>query len=170
MPKVPILNIAISCLLVIMFMLSAMGVTERFAYWQLCFGSFRLESGWVANHMLFSFFHANIFHLLGNLLCLVMLKGRMHVAADFVSAVVASFMPVIFIPALSPSLPVCGFSAVLFAEVGIRFGRSEQFMRMIKASWLFFTIIFFVPKIVMGIHLYAMIIGYLIGLWVYRKK
>lgn len=120
-------------------------------------------------HFLYSFFHANIFHLLGNVLCLYLLRGKIHLLEAYLVAVAVSFIPVPQLPFTS-QLGVCGFSAFLFAEVGIRFGKVNMFGRMVRATLPFFILSVFIPYLATAIHVYALLLGFVVGRTLKQNK
>lgn len=67
-------------------------------------------------HVTFVFSHANIFHLLCNLLAFWCVRGSMHIIPAFAINLLASYI------APCSSLPTMGASGVLFAVIGIKWG------------------------------------------------
>ena len=118
----------------------------------------------LVNHLLYPMSHANIWHLAGNILCLWMLRCPMHLIATFVCAVLCSFLPCFV------AEPTMGFSGVLFAMVGISWGKIHRFKDMLwKNKWIL-VIPAFLPHINFMIHLYCLIAGYLYGRYATRDK
>ena len=103
----------------------------------------------------YSFFHANIWHLLGNIACMWAIKGRFRWFFCYLVAVFAFFLPSL------TDLPVFGFSCVIFAEIGRRFGRIPALWRMVKCVWPAFVIGILVPNIAVFPHLWALTGGFL---------
>lgn len=65
------------------------------------------------SHFIYPFFHANIFHLLGNLL------GIYFIARHIKSIIVSYFIAVIASFIAYSSMPTIGFSGVLYAFIGL---------------------------------------------------
>ena len=118
----------------------------------------------IENHLLYPFSHANIWHLAGNILCLWMLRCPMHIYATFVCAVLCSFLPCFV------AEPTMGFSGVLFAMVGISWGKIHRFRDMMRKNIWVLIIPAFLPHINFLIHLYCLILGYLYGRYATRNK
>lgn len=110
-----------------------------------------------SGHFLYPLSHANIWHLLANLLCLWMIKADMHLLTCYVIAVLCSFIPCFV------SEPTMGFSGILFAMVGISWGRVHRLKDMVWRNKWFLIIPIFIPHVNAFIHLYCMIGGYLFG-------
>lgn len=109
-------------------------------------------------HFIYPFFHANIFHLLGNVLCLWLFRCQLHISAGYLIAVLCSFLPTLV------SEPTVGFSGVLFAVAGISWGNIGKFTLMCKKCAPFLLITLFIPHINALIHVYCLLAGYLYGL------
>ena len=118
----------------------------------------------IENHLLYPFSHANIWHLAGNILCLWMLRCPMHIYATFVCAVLCSFLPCFV------AEPTMGFSGVLFAMVGISWGKIHRFRDMMRKNIWVLIIPAFLPHINFLIHLYCLMLGYLYGRYATRNK
>ena len=112
----------------------------------------------------YSFFHANIWHLLGNIVCIWAIKGRFRWVFDYLIAVF-----VFSLPSLT-DLPVCGFSCVIFAEIGRRFGRILAPWRMVKCVWPAFAIGIFLPNIAVFPHLWALTGGFLVAMVLQHRE
>lgn len=63
-----------------------------------------------ASHFFYPFSHANVFHLLANLVALLTFRKNVGIVA-YIAAVAASFLPM-------GSTATMGLSAVLFAHIG----------------------------------------------------
>ena len=118
----------------------------------------------IENHLLYPFSHANIWHLAGNILCLWMLRCPLHIYATYVCAVLCSFLPCFV------AEPTMGFSGVLFAMVGISWGKIHRFRDMMRKNIWVLIIPAFLPHINFLIHLYCLILGYLYGRYATRNK
>ena len=115
-------------------------------------------------HLLYPFSHANIWHLLANIVCLWMIPCELHLLISFLLAVLCSILPC-FISEMT-----MGFSGVLFAIVGISWGQVHRFKNMIWKNKWFLVIPIFLPHVNAFIHLYCMIFGYLCGRYIPMKK
>ena len=111
-------------------------------------------------HFLFAFSHANIFHLAGNVLCLYLLKIRLRLPIALAVSFVCSWLPQW---SLWGAEPILGFSGVLFAAVGIAWGRAGQFKRMLRYCLLPTIVFGLFPHIAMTLHIYTLLLGYAIG-------
>ena len=116
------------------------------------------------NNILYPFSHANIWHLLANVVCLWMIPCELHLLTSFLLAVLCSILPC-FLPEAT-----VGFSGVLFAIVGISWGRVNRFRDMIWKNKWFLIIPFFIPHINAFIHVYCLLSGYLVGRYVRLPK
>lgn len=74
------------------------------------------------SHLTYSFCHANIFHLAANLVVLWSLRNRICLCASLFAAVLASFLPTYV------SQPTVGLSGVIFAAIGIMWGKTGRFL------------------------------------------
>lgn len=128
----------------------------------------------VVCHICYMWSHANIWHLAGNLFVLWLIRGRMYLVPSIVIALVCSW-----IPAFSMWGEVgmtIGFSGVLFAVIGIKWGvycRNASMMGRIfeqqalldfaKKCLPFALVGFIIPHINWCIHLYSLIAGLVYG-------
>ena len=105
-------------------------------------------------------FHANIFHLAANVLCLFLLKIRLRLPITLAISFVCSYLP-----QWSPwgTEPILGFSGVLFAAVGIAWGRAHQFRRMCRYCLLPTILYGLFPHVALTFHLYTLLLGYTVG-------
>ena len=121
------------------------------------------------NHLLYPLSHANIFHLAVNIICLWMLHHcPMHIVATYLIAVVCSFLPSFpiydcIVEGSFNTLPTMGFSGVLFAMVGISWGRVHRFRDMLWLNKWYIIIPAFLPHVNLLIHVYCLLAGYLYG-------
>ena len=121
----------------------------------------------ILSHILYPLSHANIWHLAANILCLWMLRCPLHITATFVCAVLCSFLPCPLLPLYGESDALTmGFSGVLFAMVGISWGKISRFKDMIRRNWWVLIVPAFLPHINFLIHLYCLLAGYCFGLCV----
>lgn len=131
----------------------------------------------IREHLLWPLSHANIWHLAGNLWVLWWLKDRLYPLESYVMAVVCSFLPVM--PGLwdifSQAEPVStvGFSGVLCASIGIRWGiwakscldRDVAYVTFTKRVFPFVVVGYFIPHVNWSIHLFCLIAGLAYGRW-----
>ena len=121
-------------------------------------------NGPLINHLLYPLSHANIWHLAANILCLFMLRCPLHIVATFVCAVLCSFLPCPQLPLYGGVIePTMGFSGVLFAMVGISWGKIHRFKDMVWRNKWILIIPAFIPHINFLIHVYCLLAGYAIG-------
>jgi len=123
------------------------------------------------NHLLYPISHANIWHLAANIVCLWMLPCPLHIFATFIISVLCSFLPCPLLPLYGESAALTmGFSGVLFAMVGISWGKVHRFRDMIWKNKWFLIIPAFLPHVNFLIHIYCLIAGYLYGTLCDRKS
>ena len=108
------------------------------------------------NHLLYMFLHANIFHILANLLALSSLKKLSPVT--LLIAIISSFLPY--------NGMVVGLSGVIFAQIGIDMGytfNKKGILQNILTAGLFEML----PDMAVLIHIYCLLIGFISGyvLW-----
>ena len=133
--------------------------------------------GTIWEHLVWPLSHANVWHLAGNLYFIWVMKGRLHVREAYVLAVLCSFLPVL--PgvwdfsageAVRP-MATCGFSGVLCAMVGVKWGRWIRGCNNIAAYGTFARrVLLFVaagaliPYVNWSIHLYCVMAGVAYGM------
>lgn len=135
----------------------------------------------VWEHVLWPLSHANVWHLAGNLYVLWWLKGRLHVRESYVIAVLCSFLPVV--PGLwemigdgenaaemHRTMATCGFSGVLCAMIGVKWGAWIKGCHGMTAYWTFakrvlpfVAVGFLIPHVNWSIHLYCLLAGLAAG-------
>lgn len=108
-------------------------------------------------NFVYPFCHANIFHLLSNILCLWLLSCPLNILATYIIAVLCSFLPAF------TSEPTMGFSGVLFAIAGVSWGRTGLFNEMCRRCLPLILITLFIPHVNAFIHTYCLFVGYLYG-------
>lgn len=116
------------------------------------------------SHLLYPISHANIWHLLANIICLWMLPCRLHLIATYSIAVLCSLIPCL------TSEPTMGFSGILFAIVGISWGKTKHFRNMMWKNKWFLIIPMFIPHVNAFIHLYCLLVGYVYGYLICARK
>ncbi len=131
---------------------------------------FTFHGPWL-NHLLYPISHANVWHLAANVLCLWMLRCHLHICTTYLIAVLCSFLPCPLLPLYGESSALTmGFSGVLFAMVGISWGRIHRFRDMIVRNKWILIIPAFLPHVNFLIHLYCLLAGYLFGHLCARKS
>jgi membrane associated rhomboid family serine protease len=129
----------------------------------------------LGTHLLYPFSHVNIFHLAANILCLWMLRCRTHVLLTYCIAVAASFLPSFCLYGLiagqgyALTEPTYGYSGVIFAMVGISWGKANRFRDMLWRNKWYLIIPAFVPHVNFLIHIYCLIGGYGAGVAVTQR-
>lgn len=108
-------------------------------------------------HLLYWLSHANVWHLAANILCLWMIPCELHLTFAIIAAVSCSFLPC-FIPEAT-----CGFSGVLFAIVGMSWGRVHRFKDMLWRNKWWLIIPLFLSHVNALLHVYCLVSGWLIG-------
>lgn len=135
--------------------------------------------GTIWEHILWPLSHANVWHLAGNLWVLWWLKGRIYLRESYVIAVLCSFLPAM--PGLWDILPIgeatdtmatCGFSGVLCAMIGVKWGTwiksgnsIEAYGTFCKRVLPFVMLGFLIPHVNWSIHFYCLIAGVAYGRW-----
>ena len=87
-----------------------------------------------------------------------MLRCSLHIIPAYIIATAASFLPCCIME------PTSGISGVLFAIVGISWGKVGKFKEMAKKCLPFIIICIFIPHVNAFIHLYCLLLGYAYGL------
>lgn len=123
-------------------------------------------------HFAYMLSHVNIWHLIGNLLVLWIMRGQLYLVQSVVIAFLASLIPAFSIWGdLGMTL---GFSGVLFAIGGIKWGVycAKKYGRYFSASAFhdfalkalpFALIGILIPHLNWCLHLYALVMGYVYG-------
>ncbi len=127
----------------------------------------------VLRHLVYPLSHANIWHLLGNLFVLWLIKGRLWLLQASLIGFLCSWLPAFGIWGVGMTV---GFSGILFAIVGIKWGQYCQSWavagRRYEKEALSEFIVKVVPIAVIGIviphvnwciHLYCVLAGFLYG-------
>lgn len=108
-------------------------------------------------NILFPLCHANIFHLLCNLLCLFMMRRPYYLVEGIIISFLCSLLPE------WTDTPIMGCSGILFAIIGIKYGRLDRWKELLKNTWLFFIITAFIPNVACLFHIYCILCGYIVG-------
>lgn len=122
------------------------------------------ECGAVCGNLLYPLSHANVWHLAANVLCLWMIPCELHLYAATFLSVLCSFLPCFITEA------TCGFSGVLFAIVGMSWGRVRRFRDMIWRNKWFLIIPIFIPHVNALLHVYCLLAGWVVGRYVPMKR
>lgn len=136
----------------------------------LCFSYFFFhrigygDGSGLCSHLFYIFSHANIWHLLANIVCIWLIRCPFHLVAALLVSVLCSFIPCFV------SGETYGFSGVLFGVVGISWGIVGRFKDMLLRNKWYFLIPFMLPHVNACLHLYCALLGYLFGYYAYRKS
>ena len=112
-------------------------------------------------HVTYMWSHANFWHLAGNLFVLWLIKGKMYLAPAIVIAWITSYLPAWSI--YGEVGMTVGFSGVLFAIVGIKWGVAANLKRFSTKALPFALIGILIPHLNWCIHFYSMVAGYIYG-------
>lgn len=113
-------------------------------------------------HIIYMLCHANIFHLAGNLLCLMLMRPKLHAPAATLIAIAATFLPSM------TDYETIGLSGMLFAMSGIKWGQYGNVRGMMKYCVIITAITILIPNVNWCIHLYCAMIGCAYG-WTKNK-
>lgn len=117
----------------------------------------------ISSHVFYIFSHANIWHLLANIVCIWLIRCPFHLVGSLLVVILCSFLPCF------TSELTYGFSGVLFCTVGISWGVVGRFRDMLWKNKWYFLIPFLLPHVNVFLHLYCALLGYLLGYCVYRN-
>lgn len=104
----------------------------------------------------YSFLHANVWHLLANLLVLWSIRRPMNVAAAYVIAVAASYLP------MHADRPTVGLSGLLFAMFGIMWGHVGDARGFLRAGMPVILAMMLIPGVNGLLHLYCYLVGFIV--------
>lgn len=113
--------------------------------------------GNLAGHILYMLSHANVFHLMANLFCLWLLRGKLHALQSCAISIACSYLPCL---CLGPTMGMSGF---LMAEIGMRWGSASKLAGMCKAVLPALLLSGLLPNVNVMIHLYCLFVGYLVA-------
>lgn len=148
MMKYSLAKVIVSLVLVVWYF-----AMPQFAFGEGCGNTATYWTG----HVLYPLSHANVWHLMANILCLWMIPCGLHLSVSYLIAVLCSFLPCFIGEA------TCGFSGVLFAIVGMSWGRVKRFRDMLWRNKWFLIIPMFIPHVNALLHIYCLMGGYLVG-------
>ena len=133
--------------------------------WYFLMPQFGFTGAWdLRPHLLYPLCHANVWHLLANVLCLWMIPSESHLLTAFVCSVLCSYLPCFV------TEPTMGLSGVLFAIVGISWGKVRRFRDMFWKNRWFLIIPVFIPHVNAFIHVYCLVAGYVAGRYLPLKN
>lgn len=136
----------------------------------------------VAEHALAMVSHAGFWHLVGNLFVLWILRWELYLLPAALIALVMSFVPVFGVIWPMDGVTM-GFSGVLFAIVGIKWGLYCQsfapagtyFVRAAFSEFCYKILPFaligvLIPHVNWCLHLYCLLTGFAYGAWRWRHS
>lgn len=103
---------------------------------------------------MYSFSHANIFHLIINLMVLWGIRNKLRPLLAIPIAIISSFLPMYI------NEPTMGLSGYLFAEFGIMWGKTGEWKNAAKKALPIIFITMFIPNVNGLLHFYAFFIGF----------
>ena len=113
--------------------------------------------GSLGGHVFYMLGHVNIFHLMANILCLVVIRCPLRLFESLLCAFICSYLPCF------THEETLGFSGVLFAMVGISWGRVNRFKEMFTRNWFWILLPLIIPHVNGFLHLYCLLLGYFLG-------
>ena len=121
------------------------------------------EDSSVYERLLYPFFHANIFHALLNIWCILSIVFRYKISwRDLLASyIIAISYPDNFLN----SQTIVGFSGVCFAALGVLSFRVERRAFFQISIWAFVCLGVFFQNIAAGLHAYCLIMGLFISIF-----
>lgn len=117
--------------------------------------------------------HANVFHLIGNLFCFYVLRRHWQLFPYAIPiAIMATELPVVLwnwntLSLYIPTEPTKGLSGVVFATIGILYGKSihtsHSALRTFYKPLALALIGSLIPHIDWCLHTYSLCIGFVVG-------
>lgn len=104
------------------------------------------------SHLFFHFFHANIFHLSGNAMCVALLRNVRWVEAYVIATLGSLWIDV----------PTIGFSGVIFSAIGIWYGYSAEYQKALR-SLAYAVVTGMLPGVSMSYHIISLLSGFAYG-------
>ena len=123
-------------------------------------------------HFLYMFCHANVWHLLGNLFVLWIIRGKLYLIPSLMIAFLTSLIPAW---SLWGEVGVTmGFSGVIFAVYGIKWGLHDKrryemdfslptYKEFMIKAMPFALVGILIPNLNWCLHLYCLLAGYVYG-------
>ena len=131
----------------------------------------------ILSHLLYPVSHANVWHLAANIMCLWMIPCRIHLKTSYWIAVACSFIPAVSLfdcivdwNIAFVKEPTMGFSGIIFAIVGISWGKVCKFREMLWKNKWYLIVPAFLPHINFLIHFYCLVAGFVVGFIFCSKK
>jgi len=113
----------------------------------------------------YQFVHANIWHLLANGYCIILLAFNMH---QDLRSLIISYLISCTVPVFD-SVPTVGASGICFALMGWNTWRVADKRKYLLWLAVFLVIGFVVPRFAGFTHFYCALMGMLTG-WLWRKR
>lgn len=139
--------------------LGLQGSLDKIILSTLCLAGFFLHVGFsdgcpLLYHLLYSFSHANLFHLAINLIVLWNIRNKIRPISSLTIAILASFLP------MYVREPTMGMSGLLFASFGQMWGKTGRLKDVFIKVMPFVVCTMIIPNVNGLLHLYSFCIGY----------
>lgn len=124
------------------------------------------EDATLVQHLLFPLVHASLLHWAVNMLSWMFLWRLVtlpRLCTAYAASVIIGYVYSVprgfpaWIPSLCPSLPLCGFSVVVFFFLGLVYFRLPRRSRLSMLALV--AVSFFVPHVAASAHLMALVLG-----------
>lgn len=123
-----------------------------------------IEGCAIINHMTFNFVHANIFHLVCNAYCMMIMIWSGVGKWRWLLAVLIASLVSFIVPCHSLTV---GFSGVLFVVVGMTLAHGKlTWNRCLPVIISLAVSILLAKNIAAGIHIMSCIVGFMVGLFI----